>query len=114
MGSKGFGLLAAVCRRLQEMEPQLTQMDLICGDGDCGVVLQKGALAVQKAFPGAGEDCSRAEFCERVASAVSSSMGGTSGALLELCFRAMCGHFAQGAASGDLLGGWAQALQVRV
>mmetsp|Transcript_21554 Transcript_21554/g.30882 ORF Transcript_21554/g.30882 Transcript_21554/m.30882 type:complete len:514 (+) Transcript_21554:235-1776(+) len=114
VGSKGFGLLEGVCRKLQEMEPQLTEMDLICGDGDCGVVLQKGAVAVLKALPVNGEDCSRAEFCERIASAVSSSMGGTSGALLELCFRAMCAYFAQGTASEDHLQGWALALQAGV
>ena len=45
-GGSGSEAVLAVCRKLMEMEPQLTEFDSICGDGDCGLVLKKGALAV--------------------------------------------------------------------
>ena len=38
----------AICTMLIELEPELTRCDTICGDGDCGLVLKKGAIAVQE------------------------------------------------------------------
>lgn len=95
----------AICAKLIELEPELTRCDTICGDGDCGLVLKKGAIKVQAmlADSGAGGGAiDSAEFCDKLADAVSASMGGTSGALLELFFRAMANTLAQaGGLSGS-------------
>jgi dihydroxyacetone kinase len=88
----------AVCEVVIGLEPVLTEYDAICGDGDCGVVMRQGALRV---LDDAVVDRSTADIdiidlsshFTALAVAVSASMGGTSGALLELCFRAMASSF---------------------
>lgn len=87
-------MVIAVCSRLIELEPELTRCDTICGDGDCGLVLKKGAIAVQEMVEASnsGDEAGEvdgASYCDGLADAISGSMGGTSGALLELFFRAM-------------------------
>lgn len=50
--SGGFPCLAAsrviqaVCLRIVEIEPLITEYDAICGDGDCGLVMKGGAIKV--------------------------------------------------------------------
>jgi triose/dihydroxyacetone kinase / FAD-AMP lyase (cyclizing) len=80
-------ITSAICAKLIELEPELTRCDAICGDGDCGLVMKKGAQHILSAIDGFGTDS--ASYCDALADAVSASMGGTSGALLELFFRAM-------------------------
>jgi dihydroxyacetone kinase len=130
----GFPSLAAVvvaravCRRIIEIEPKLTEFDAVCGDGDCGIVMQAGARRVLSdlepeteadakevetkaatgteggalaAETGTGTGAVRhtgavaskcatdsAYLCHQVADSISASMGGTSGAILEIFFRA--------------------------
>lgn len=87
----------AVCEVIIGLEPVLTEYDAICGDGDCGVVMRQGALRVLA--DAAVVDRNTADIIDlsshftALAVAVSASMGGTSGALLELCFRAMASSF---------------------
>jgi hypothetical protein len=38
-------VMEAICRRIVEIEPKLTEVDRICGDGDCGVVIDRGPAA---------------------------------------------------------------------
>lgn len=122
------------------MEPEITKYDTICGDGDCGLVLKKGAQGVLTLISngfsrigrsGRGDsiaeesgsdafdtttqtssgggvksdgsslkaadmkssnielDSDSASYCSQIADCLSEHMGGTSGALLELFFRAM-------------------------
>ena len=122
------------------MEPEITKYDTICGDGDCGLVLKKGAQGVltliSNGFSRIGRsgrddsiaeesgsdaldtttqtssgggvksdssslkaadmkssniqlDSDSASYCSQIADCLSEHMGGTSGALLELFFRAM-------------------------
>ena len=86
----------AVCKVIIGLEPVLTEYDAICGDGDCGVVMRQGALRV---LADAVVDRNTTDIIDlsshftALAVAVSASMGGTSGALLELCFRAMASSF---------------------
>lgn len=110
VGTKGLLALQRVCARLVEIEAQLTEYDMVCGDGDCGVVVKRGALCVAEAFAAAKPTLCASALCDRVAAAVSSSMGGTSGALLELFFRAMASHFSLKSREG----GWEQAVQIGV
>ena len=39
-------VIEAVCKRIIEIEPLITEYDTICGDGDCGIVMKAGALKV--------------------------------------------------------------------
>ena len=105
-----------VCHRLVSMEPELTQYDSICGDGDCGVVMKKGATYVLKDLDayrvevnthvkdtGSSESAVDLNtFFTRLATVLSASMGGTSGVLLELCFRAVASSFAAAASTSGV------------
>jgi dihydroxyacetone kinase len=89
-----------VCKALIAAEPLLTEYDSQCGDGDCGLVMKKGATQVlhdieqlyaDGVIGQSTVDC--AFLCDTIANSISQSMGGTSGALLELCFRSMSSYF---------------------
>jgi dihydroxyacetone kinase len=102
-----------ICQRIIELEPLLTNYDMICGDGDCGLVLKKGALKIIERVSNEDIlDISLAEFCDNIANAISASMGGTSGALLELFFRSMSSFFLlpENNDGTNLLKCWANAL----
>jgi Dak1 domain len=122
-------VIRAVCQRIIEIEPLITEYDAICGDGDCGLVMKGGAIkvladltlqqvrnitqcnsiiptliirtyasqhfscavTVTRPLPPLSQDAYEADsaaLCDRLADSISASMGGTSGALLEIFFRA--------------------------
>lgn len=98
-----------VCHGVIAAEAQLTSYDAICGDGDCGVVMRRGVDCVLQSLPelqaastadSTTDRMDLAVLCNRLAEALSGSMGGTSGVLLELGLRAMATAF-QGPASAD-------------
>jgi triose/dihydroxyacetone kinase / FAD-AMP lyase (cyclizing) len=97
VGREAVELCLAISRRIVAIEPQLSAADLICGDGDCGIVMKKGAtrLATDMAQFDGLDRVDAACFCDVVATALSLSMGGSSGVLLELACRAMSNHFLQ-------------------
>lgn len=86
-------ILRLICLKIIEIEPELTKYDSICGDGDCGLVMKAGAVSVLKDLTD-NKDISgkvsedSAMLFDLIANSISNSMGGTSGALLELFFRA--------------------------
>ena len=124
----------AVCEVIIGLEPVLTEYDAICGDGDCGVVMRQGALRVLADAVGDRNitntnttttlhttDIDLSTHFTALAVAVSASMGGTSGALLELCFRAMATSFSRlraSRSSGDTAAAgpvdWMEALSAGV
>ncbi|KAI0788772.1 dihydroxyacetone kinase [Abortiporus biennis] len=75
------------CKALVDEEPEITRMDNIAGDGDCGLTLKAGAIAVLKEV-----ESGRISGDDVVGSAISVSrvaeeqMGGTSGALYSIFF----------------------------
>ncbi len=79
-------IVKAVCLSMIDLEPELTRCDSICGDGDCGLVMKKGAERILLDLP--TYSTTSAAFCSCLANSISASMGGTSGALLEIFFRA--------------------------
>lgn len=91
--------IAAACQALIDAEPQLTRYDTIVGDGDCGLTMERGAREILSRLQSSKEpgNTEKNTLCtahpipmfENLADAVSSSMGGTSGILLELMFRKM-------------------------
>jgi dihydroxyacetone kinase len=88
-------IIRAICNKVISIEPQLSKFDAICGDGDCGNVMKKGAVAVLAVCDQLRleQKLSVSCFLDTIANAVSESMGGTSGVLLEICFRSMSSYF---------------------
>ncbi|KAL7578740.1 hypothetical protein ACA910_015973 [Epithemia clementina (nom. ined.)] len=86
-------MITAASTQLAESEPLLTKYDTIVGDGDCGTTMKRGALEIlnrlqqQDSSDGAWDH--PVTLYNALAGAVSASMGGTSGVLLELLFRKM-------------------------
>ncbi|OCH87380.1 dihydroxyacetone kinase [Obba rivulosa] len=78
------------CTALIDAEPEITNMDNIAGDGDCGLTLKSGATAVLKQLDGGkitGEDVVGSVIA--VAQIAEEQMGGTSGALYSIFFSAL-------------------------
>jgi len=70
------------CNALIEAEPEITRMDTIAGDGDCGLTLKGGATAVLQAVREgkiSGEDIVSSLIT--ISQVAEEQMGGTSGAL---------------------------------
>lgn len=77
-------LLTKAATALAQAEALLTKYDTIVGDGDCGITMKRGA---EKILEGGIPTDHPVTLFAALADAVSSSMGGTSGVLLELMFR---------------------------
>lgn len=79
---------SAVGSALIKEEGYLNELDSYGGDGDCGVTLKRGAKAVMDILANV-EPRNASDYIISIANAISDSMGGTSGALLEIFFRAL-------------------------
>ncbi|KAF7347155.1 Dihydroxyacetone kinase [Mycena venus] len=93
--------LKRACVALTKAEPEITRMDTIAGDGDCGLTLKAGAQGVEKAIE-AGNITGKDLVADIVAIAkvAETAMGGTSGALYSIFFSALAQNI-QSAASGS-------------
>jgi dihydroxyacetone kinase len=88
--SHAKAMIATAVAKLAASESLLTQYDTIVGDGDCGITFARGALEVKTRLAnGAISAAHPVTMFSNLADAVSASMGGTSGVLLELMFRKM-------------------------
>ena len=75
-------------KSLGEAEATLTKYDTIVGDGDCGITMKRGSTEVEERInKGTIPTDHPVTMFSTMADAVSDSMGGTSGILLELMFR---------------------------
>ncbi|KAA1470321.1 dihydroxyacetone kinase 1 [Dentipellis sp. KUC8613] len=103
------------CVAVDKAEPELTQMDNVAGDGDCGLTLQAGANAVLEAVRKGtihGEDLVGAAVA--VSGIAVDKMGGTSGALYSIFFSALAQGLtaaARGKSEAATPEIWAQALE---
>ncbi|KAG6900324.1 hypothetical protein C0993_012521 [Termitomyces sp. T159_Od127] len=78
------------CEALISAEPEITRMDTIAGDGDCGLTLKAGAEAVLKKLSEGsikGNDINGSIIA--IAQVAEEAMGGTSGALYSIFFSAL-------------------------
>lgn len=76
------------CKALMDAEPELTKFDTIVGDGDCGITMARGAKEISQRLESEKLRLDHpSKLFSDLADAVSASMGGTSGILLELMFR---------------------------
>lgn len=83
-------MLYAASKALSSSEPILTKYDTIVGDGDCGITMKRGALEVEECLSkGTLPTNHPVPLFAALADAISASMGGTSGILMELFFRKM-------------------------
>ncbi|KAJ6617440.1 dihydroxyacetone kinase [Mycena sp. CBHHK59/15] len=82
--------LQRACAALVTAEPEITRMDTIAGDGDCGLTLKSGAQGVMKEID-AGNIVGTDIVSDMVAIAkvAETNMGGTSGALYSIFFSAL-------------------------
>jgi dihydroxyacetone kinase len=93
-------VIIKVCEIIISNEETLTRFDQICGDGDAGLVLRKGAEKVKEQMSSLVSSTSESNLdgvrlLSIIADSISASMGGSSGVLLELCFRAMSNYFTE-------------------
>ena len=88
-----YVITKAICESIIAAEPLLTKYDMIAGDGDCGIVMKAGATKVLIDLETKNAINDSASFCDNIANSISSSMGGTSGALLEIFCRTMGTYF---------------------
>ena len=94
-------LVTAAATALSEAEPLLTKYDTIVGDGDCGTTMKRGATYVLEHLNNGTLVIDHpVTLCAGLADAVSQSMGGTSGVLLELFFRKMSSTLARASSIG--------------
>jgi dihydroxyacetone kinase len=78
------------CNNLISAESEITNMDTIAGDGDCGLTLKAGALAVlQKVVDGQIKGIDIVSDVITIAQVAEEKMGGTSGALYSIFFSAL-------------------------
>jgi triose/dihydroxyacetone kinase / FAD-AMP lyase (cyclizing) len=83
-------LTKAAVQNLAEAENLLTKYDTVVGDGDCGMTMTRGAAEIlNRLDEGILSTDHPVSLFSGLADAVSTSMGGTSGILLELMFRKM-------------------------
>ncbi|KAJ7146489.1 Dak1 domain-containing protein [Mycena epipterygia] len=82
--------LQRACSALVAAEPEITRMDTIAGDGDCGLTLKAGAQGVMKEIDArniTGTDL--VADVVAIAKVAETYMGGTSGALYSIFFSAL-------------------------
>ncbi|KAE8250502.1 hypothetical protein A4X13_0g4672 [Tilletia indica] len=83
-------MLLSACSSLLASEPEITRLDTLQGDGDCGTTLRSLALSTQSALKEDKIPLDDAKGLVRAVSGiVEGSMGGTSGALYALFFSAL-------------------------
>jgi dihydroxyacetone kinase len=106
----------AVADALLAAKDHLNTLDGISGDGDCGLTLARGATAcLQLVQPSSPPPPTTSAFLVSLACAISDSMGGTSGVLLEILFRAMARSLTGGGGGvGPDAKAWATALHTGV
>jgi dihydroxyacetone kinase len=89
-------VLKSAVTALEQAEPLLTKYDTIVGDGDCGLTMKRGALHIlQELQNGKLATGHPVSLFSDLSRAVSASMGGTSGILLELLLGKVASTLAQ-------------------
>ncbi|KAH9039372.1 dihydroxyacetone kinase 1 [Lactarius pseudohatsudake] len=99
------------CNALDKAEPEITKMDTVSGDGDCGLTLQTGAnavLALLRAGSISGEDVVGALIA--LSEVASEKMGGTSGALYSIFFSALAQALSSSGAGEATAEDWSRAV----
>jgi dihydroxyacetone kinase-like protein len=78
-------MLFRVCQAVQEKKDWLSRLDAACGDGDHGVSMARGFLAVEKQLS-AQKDISPGGLLRKTGTTLLSSVGGATGPLMGTIF----------------------------
>ncbi|KIJ20848.1 hypothetical protein PAXINDRAFT_174258 [Paxillus involutus ATCC 200175] len=99
------------CDALVAAEGEITEMDKIAGDGDCGLTLKAGASGVLEALNHSvtGEDVVNSVIT--ISQVTEEKMGGTSGALYSIFFSSLAQALAHSSAEIATLDVWSSALK---
>ncbi|KAG9312962.1 dihydroxyacetone kinase [Chiua virens] len=100
------------CRAVLAAEGEITDMDKIAGDGDCGLTLSAGASgALQSLNRGAitGDDVINSMIM--ISNVAEEKMGGTSGALYSIFFSSLAQALARSSATVATIEVWSHALK---
>jgi len=103
--------LEGACNALDKAESEITKMDTVSGDGDCGLTLQTGAnavLALLRAGSISGKDVVGALIA--VSEVAAEKMGGTSGALYSIFFSALAQALSSSGAGVATAEDWSRAV----
>ncbi|KII87471.1 hypothetical protein PLICRDRAFT_177215 [Plicaturopsis crispa FD-325 SS-3] len=104
--------IVRAARALIGAEPEITRMDSIAGDGDCGLTLKSGASAVlKKVEDGTIKGTDVVGAIITIAQVAEEAMGGTSGALYSIFFSALAQGLVSSQSSTATPEVWAQALK---
>ncbi|KIY64086.1 dihydroxyacetone kinase [Cylindrobasidium torrendii FP15055 ss-10] len=95
--------ITRACDAVVAAEPEITRMDTIAGDGDCGLTLKGGADSVKAAVK-AGEITGEDIIADMVvvAKIAAKDMGGTSGALYSIFFSGLAQALKANASAGSI------------
>ncbi|PPJ58223.1 hypothetical protein CBER1_10214 [Cercospora berteroae] len=88
-------VLRAGLDRVVSQEPEITRFDMVVGDGDCGVSLKRGAQAVLATLSGPEIPDDVVLLVDRIATAITTSMDGTSGAIFAIFVNALVNGLSQ-------------------
>ncbi|KIK91520.1 hypothetical protein PAXRUDRAFT_34908 [Paxillus rubicundulus Ve08.2h10] len=99
------------CDAIVAAEGEITEMDKIAGDGDCGLTLKAGASGVLEALNHSitGEDVVNSVIT--ISKVAEEKMGGTSGALYSIFFSSLAQALAHSSAEIATLDVWSSALK---
>ncbi|KAI9598375.1 Dak1 domain-containing protein [Syncephalis fuscata] len=93
-------VIRKACESVINAEPEITRLDTITGDGDCGHTLKSGANAILSALDASTLSLAPLDkLAIGIADILEDSMGGTSGALYCIYFNALATYFASSTTS---------------
>ncbi|KAI9598365.1 dihydroxyacetone kinase [Syncephalis fuscata] len=93
-------VIRKACESVINAEPEITRLDTITGDGDCGHTLKSGANAILSALDASTLSLAPLDkLAIGIADILEDSMGGTSGALYCIYFNALAAYFASSTTS---------------
>ena len=88
-------VLEAGLNSLIEAEPEVTNFDVIAGDGDCGICLKRGAESILDMLEKSRSTDNLLVNLSRAIQMVETAMDGTSGALYSIFLNAVVQHLRQ-------------------
>lgn len=105
-------ILKFALNRLIQAEPEVTRMDTLVGDGDCGIGLKRGAEGVIASLDTNETDAAR--YLDKICATVENVMDGTSGAIYAIFLNALAGGLREQGNGGSNANTavWAKAAQI--
>jgi len=104
-------VLSAISEGLVASEAEITALDLIVGDGDCGITMKAAGNLIREGLANGSLTCDQpTRLLSQLANTVGENMGGSSGALYSIFLHAGATQL-KGEAAVDSSDAWARAFQ---